>query len=173
SAVFICYDSPTLRQLAEGQEAPEVQFATKDICKATGVALEQGGRYLITVKQVSPWSDGSIETSVAGFYSADQDWLRRGVMDLAWPLKRTFIRPWFRVMARVGATGNYEDFMDPDSPTASMLQKNFPSGRSGELFLYVNDAVLAVPGLQDFFYRNNAGEATVTIKRCKDRECKQ
>lgn len=173
SAGLVCRGSTTLRQLTPGETAPDVRFVTSDICKPTGIALEYGGRYLITLKQASPWRDGSIETNMGGFYSADQSLLKRGVMYLAWPLKRTFIRPWFRVMARVGSTGNYEDFMDPDSPNASELKENFAPGRSGELFLYVNDAVLAVPWLQDFFYRNNAGEATVTIMRCKSRECTQ
>jgi len=76
-----------------------------------------------------------------------------------------FIRPWFRMIARVGATGNYEDFLDPDSRTPDMLQELFSPGRSGELFLYVNDGVLVLPWLHDRFYRNNDGAATVTIKR--------
>lgn len=166
SAGLICRDSPTLRQLAAGETAPEIRFATKDICKATGVVLEQRGTYLITVKEVPPWRDGNIETSIAGFYSADLEWTKRTLMYLAWPLKRTFIRPWFRVIARVGSTGNYEYFLDPDPRrTPGTLQEPFKPGRSGELFFYVNDGVLALPWLHEFFYRNNVGEAIVTIKR--------
>jgi len=165
SAGLICRDTPASRNLEPGETAPEMRFATKDICKGSGVLLERGGRYRITVKEVPPWQDGSIKTSIAGFYSADQDWITRGKMYLAWPLKRTFIRPWFRVIARVGATGNYEDFLDPDPRAPGVLEEGFRPGRSGELFLYVNDAVLAAPGLQDVFYRNNLGEAIVTIKR--------
>ena len=37
--------------------------------------------------------------------------------------------------------------------------------RDGELFLFVNDAVLGVPGLIDVFYRNNVGTADVTVTR--------
>jgi len=36
---------------------------------------------------------------------------------------------------------------------------------TGELFLYVNEAVLALPGLTNVFYRGNAGTAKVTVKR--------
>jgi hypothetical protein len=36
---------------------------------------------------------------------------------------------------------------------------------SGELFIYVNDAVLAWPGMTDLFYRNNRGTALVTVER--------
>jgi hypothetical protein len=34
-----------------------------------------------------------------------------------------------------------------------------------ELFLYVNDAVLTLPGLTNVFYRNNSGTAQVTVTR--------
>jgi uncharacterized protein (DUF2235 family) len=166
SAGLICRDSPAPRSLASGETAPEIRFATKDICKATGVVLEQGGTYLVTVKEVPPWRDGNIETSVAGFYSADQEWTTRSIMYLAWPLKRTFIRPWFRVIMRVGSTGNYEDFLDPDvRQVTGILQERFKPERSGELFFYVNDAAVALPWLHDAFYENNVGEAIVTIKR--------
>jgi hypothetical protein len=168
SAGLICRESAAPLELAPGQTAPEIRFATKDICKATGILLKDNGHYFITVKEVSPWRDGSIETTVAGFYSANQEWTTRAIMYLAWPLKRVFIRPWFRVIARVGSTGNYEDFLDPNSrssPSPDVVQEPFNPGRSGELFFYVNDAVLALPWLHDYFYRNNAGEAIITIKR--------
>lgn len=35
---------------------------------------------------------------------------------------------------------------------------------TGELFLYVNDAVLLWPGKSDFFYQNNSGSARVTVE---------
>ena len=41
--------------------------------------------------------------------------------------------------------------------------------RTGELFLYVNDAVLGVPGVTDVFYRNNHGQARVEITRLPGR----
>jgi uncharacterized protein (DUF2235 family) len=46
-----------------------------------------------------------------------------------------------------------------------MLISEITARASGELFLYVNDAVLMWPGLTDVFYRNNSGTATVTVKR--------
>jgi hypothetical protein len=36
---------------------------------------------------------------------------------------------------------------------------------TGELFIYVNDAVLVLPGLKDVFYQNNSGTAKVTVTR--------
>jgi uncharacterized protein (DUF2235 family) len=95
SSGLICHDSPALRQLAPGETSPAFRFATKDICAATGIVLELGGRYLITIKQVSPWRDGDIETDLAGFYSAAQSWPTRAILSAGFLLRRTFIRPWF------------------------------------------------------------------------------
>ena len=38
------------------------------------------------------------------------------------------------------------------------------------MFVFVNDAVAGIPGLYDFFYRNNKGTATLTITRKQLRE---
>jgi len=32
-------------------------------------------------------------------------------------------------------------------------------------FVYVNDVALPIPGFQGFFYRNNSGQAVVTVQR--------
>jgi uncharacterized protein (DUF2235 family) len=166
SAGLICREDPAARKLAQGETAPEIRFATRDICKGSGVLLEQGVTYRITVKEVPPWRDGNIEADISGFHIADQEWTTQTALYLAWPLKRTFIRPWFRVFLRVGSTGNYEDFLDPNAgQLPGVLQERFRPERPGELFFYVNDAVLALPWLQDVFYRNNAGEAVVTVTR--------
>jgi len=48
-----------------------------------------------------------------------------------------------------------------------VLIAEFKARRSGELFLYVNDAVLMLPGLMARFYGNNLGTAIVSIERIK------
>jgi len=45
------------------------------------------------------------------------------------------------------------------------LQSEIKARSDGELFIYVNDAVLGIPGLKNFFLRNNSGAATITVKR--------
>jgi hypothetical protein len=77
------------------------------------------------------------------------------------PLRRVLLRPWFRIIARVGETGTDEYFLDPDAGDVRSLEIPFVPHRTGELYLYVNDAVL--PVRKDFFYRNNKGTATVTV----------
>jgi hypothetical protein len=46
-----------------------------------------------------------------------------------------------------------------------VLISDITADATGELFLYVNDAILTVPGLTDVFYRNNSGSAKVTVTR--------
>lgn len=68
---------------------------------------------------------------------------------------------------RCGFAGPHRvDFLDP-SPMEpdDRHQENIRARKTGELFFYVNDSVLALPGLADFFHRNNVGEAEVTIQR--------
>lgn len=53
---------------------------------------------------------------------------------------------------------------------ARVLIADITPGNTGELFLYVNDAVLAVPGLTNVFYKNNTGTAKVTVTRSRAAE---
>ena len=85
------------------------------------------------------------------------------------PLRRIYFRRWFTVIARIGAEGQYEDYLDPKpgpkpgtrtySGTTSKLT------RDGELFLYVNDAVIVFPWLHKIFYNNNKGTAKIEVTR--------
>jgi hypothetical protein len=77
------------------------------------------------------------------------------------PLRRHLTVNWFAVMARVGRTGNEEHALvfDPRTHTAKLKARI-----GGEVFSFVNDAVIAVPGLVDFFYRSNRGTARVRIR---------
>jgi hypothetical protein len=79
-------------------------------------------------------------------------------------MRRELIRPWFRIVARTGGVGGEESFLDPD-PKDFSIDEVLKATRDGELFLFVNDAVLGVPGLEGVFYPNNAGTADVTITR--------
>ena len=127
---------------------------------------ERGQKYLIDIKQVTPWRNGDISASLRGFYLTDLNWHQRARMTLLWPLKRAFIRPWFKVIARVGATGTDEEFLDP-GPTEpdNRHSENIIARHDGEIFFYVNDAVVALPWLTGVFYHGNLGEAEVTIRK--------
>jgi len=141
-------------------------FKTSSLCQNMGVRLEQNAKYLITVKAVDPFEDGGIEAA-RGFYSWEPpSFVQKLIMVAAVPFRREWIRPWFRIVARFGGTGGEETFLDPD-PKDGSVEEVITATRNGELFMFVNDAVLPVPGLYGHFYNNNAGTAEVTITRQK------
>jgi hypothetical protein len=50
---------------------------------------------------------------------------------------------------------------------SSLMVADFTAAASGELFLYVNDAIQFFPffGPFDLYYQNNSGSAEVTVRR--------
>ena len=65
------------------------------------------------------------------------------------------------------ATGGEENFLDPDSGGARFaISEKFKATRDGELFLFVNDATVGIPGWYDVFYKNNRGSTRVLLFAC-------
>jgi uncharacterized protein (DUF2235 family) len=173
----------------------EEEFHTNDLCWDSGVTLEKGARYQVTLLTDGDWFDASHRADVGGFGT---DTL---IHIVAQPLKRDWSENWFQPLARIGKLGDDEYVLAPVSPFAEhRYQKEIPTAErhslpilaseaavamacdptppdrkslvsqftarsSGELFLYVNDAVLAPPLKSKFFYRNNSGSATVVVER--------
>jgi uncharacterized protein (DUF2235 family) len=52
----------------------------------------------------------------------------------------------------------------PTPPERRELRAEIKARSTGELFLYVNDAVLLWPGKSDLFYQNNSGSARVSVE---------
>jgi hypothetical protein len=122
--------------------------------------------YVITIKDASDWQIGDYPVDLGGvdFRDLPTVWLRTKFFLLT-PLRRVLLRPWFRIIARVGETGTDEDFVDPDQDQlpghVNALDEPLVPHRAGELYLYVNDAVL--PLFMNSFYRHNHGTATVMV----------
>ena len=159
-------------------------FSIDQMCAPTGIQLVQGERYVVKLTRDPPatdWKDGSYikgealsVDNIAGFEITELDgfWKRAGMYaDVPW--RRVLARPWFRPVVRIGEKGSDEYYMDP--PLATPLRKTkddevsltFRARRTGELFLYVNDAVIGIPGLAAISYKNNEGKAAVSV--CHDR----
>jgi type VI secretion system (T6SS) phospholipase Tle1-like effector len=167
AAGIYCRESPHLAILRPGEEWT-IRFTPDSLCGGTMVALIEGESYSITISQIGRWQDGSQETTLRGFSLSDiHNWYQRVLFALALPLRRVLFHRWSRVIARVGAVGSYEEFIDPDPVPApqSVASARFRLGRSGELFLYVNEAVLPIPGFERLFYKNNEGVAGVRVRR--------
>ena len=171
-------DDPKPAVLAVNQTA-RVEFKASDLCKATGILLQHRGRYLVTIQPGAKngddkqWFNGltRIGTPVGGFSAKDRpQWYERVYLWLFLPLRRELGKDWFRIVLRFGNIGGEEDSYEPD-PYDDIIEFNIrptiaPNGKE-ELFVNVNDAVIGIPGLYDWFYRNNRGTAVLTVLRKK------
>jgi uncharacterized protein (DUF2235 family) len=152
---------------AKGQE---MTFATKTLCHPTNVTVTKNQTYLITLKIIAPWRDGYGENGIAtdpnGFNWTKMTWkMWSGV-----PMRRLMMENWFQIVARVGSQGLDEQVVTTEhvpgegAAAPTVFAGKFTAKDSGEVFLFVNDAVIGLPGLMNVFYANNAGEAIVTIQ---------
>jgi uncharacterized protein (DUF2235 family) len=171
-AGLTCKESGDATGLARGFGTPRpdgesktVEFNTSDLCKATGILLQRNARYHVEVKTTAAWSDADFPVPEGGFSANNPpDWYHRLLLGLGVPLRREATQDWFRIVLRYGGVGGEEVFLNPD-PDDYKIQANIRPTRDGELFIFVNDAVIGIPGLYDLFYRNNKGAANLTVTR--------
>jgi uncharacterized protein (DUF2235 family) len=143
-----------------------IVFDTSTACHPTKIHVRAKVSYsaVIRVRSDSPWANDGFTTSPTGFGTAELPWRDRLVMLATLPQRRVLFRRWFVPLARVGSTGTAEEFLDPRR-VGDSYQAVFKPHRSGELFLYVNEAVIPLPWINDAFYRNNSGTAEIVIRR--------
>jgi uncharacterized protein (DUF2235 family) len=169
---FVCDPQPIEKRLtSKGARSNPLDFDTKAICVSSRTEVEAGKSYRVTIEVLSPWADGDIPATPAGFRSASApEWWRAPLLYAALPLRRVLFRPWFLILGRIGPMGNAEYFLDPvrlrDRP--NVYQGSFVSERSGELFFYVNESVIALPFLSSVFYDNNKGKALITVEQLEN-----
>jgi hypothetical protein len=74
-------------------------------------------------------------------------------------------RPWFQMVARYGKLGGEETFLDPDANRqVKIISEIIRPTVGSELFLFLNDAVIGIPGLYGKFYDDNEGCIRVFIQ---------
>jgi uncharacterized protein (DUF2235 family) len=158
---------PAPQPLLKGQPPRIVTLATSDLCLRTGILLTRGATYDIKVDTVEPWRDSGVAIPTGGF-SARQppSWYQRIFVSLGVPLRRELFEDWGRIVLRYGRVGGEEAFLEPD-PDDLQIESLFRPTRDGELFVFVNDAVIGLPGLYDLLYRNNDGSAKLTVTRTR------
>lgn len=165
------------------------EFKTSDPCWATGALLEKGRTYTVHLKMKQQYFDWRLKSDMAGFTNFSVWHL------IATPFRRWWSLSWFQPVARIGSYGDVQWALesvigDTALPAGADRQAARPpstikksgSGASphgeiqyvsefvaladGELFLYVNDVLLATPwGPISYFYDNNKGTAAVSILR--------
>jgi uncharacterized protein (DUF2235 family) len=166
SAGHICAATPRDQLVPDRLETGKT-FTPDSVCWASGVELTEDVTYRVTITIDDPdeWKDSTIKTGIGGFGRGEMTPL----MYLGLPFRRHLGEPWFKPIARIGRRGGDEYPLDPadilnKTRAATTLVSHIKARRSGELFLFVNDAVWPVlPGWQPY-YRNNHGSATVEVR---------
>ena len=122
----LCQPTETAAVLSEEES---FAFPIENPCFATGVTLEGGTDYRFEVARTE-WYDGKYESGADGFIA----WKLLPLV----PVRRHIAEPWLKLMGRVGPDGRA--FAIGSGPLRHEAESD------GELFLYVNDAVLGLRG---------------------------
>lgn len=164
-----CKGTPTGELIAADMGIPQEAkaFDTSSICAPTGLSVRAGFKYELLVTPTSPWLDDTRPVTPSGYRTStiapSERW--KGYATIL--LRRIMFRPWFRLIARIGETGVDEHFLDPvpvPQTTPQTYRATFIAERGGELFLYVNDAVIGLPRVNDYYFKRNHGTAKVTVR---------
>ena len=180
SGGWVCTASPSATPVTA--QAAEVLFRTDALCSPTGLRLAKGGTYRLrfTIPANDRWRDDTLVTDPGGLHPKCVTL----PMTMAVPLRRRLNQPWFKPMARIGEKGTDDYALDtePSLPerepdrrkgcdaasvplpqSDTVFESEIVARSSGELFLYVNDAVF-LPPFKDAFYRKNHGSARVMVR---------
>jgi hypothetical protein len=170
-----------------------ISFRPSELCHASGYKVARLEKYLVWVDpdpakltkyagyqnaaqscpldQVGALANRRITTGPWGystFHNNDGEelsWYQTIKHVALTPLRRELFRPWFQMVARYGVSGGEEDFLDPDpDPKVKDISEIIQPQVRGELFFYVNDAVIGFPGLYGTFYNDNKGCISVFIR---------
>ncbi len=153
------------------------EFDPTSTCLDTGFELQRDKRYAIEMEISENWSDAGIYADVHGWRDKPLQSGPAGTQSPPWymvpalPLRRHLFEDWYQPVARVGdklfdrypLDGDSEAVDDGNAGRNMTLSMEFRAKSTGRLYLYLNDAVLFLPGLVERFYRNNKGCAWVTV----------
>jgi len=170
SGGFVCNETQESHVAVKGTSTKV--FSTNAVCWASGIQLKAGKRYrlTLTMNDQAPWNDNGIPTDVNGFtWEKMTPPMYAGLL-----LRRHLGEPWFKPIARIGSQGSDEYplhlTIPPSTPSdetimpISTLITELKARRDGELFLFINDAILPGPEPWQVFYQNNHGDATIMIQ---------
>jgi hypothetical protein len=160
-------------------------FRTDDVCAGSFGHVTEATRYVVTFDVVEPWRDSSLATTPEGLASGEFPW---GLGYIAGPFKRVIGAHYLQPLIEIRPiepgnvlSGNIQIYplaVRQVGDTRTRFRGDFKAARSGELYLFVNDAMLPFTsprwGKYDYhyFYKSsgrgdepgNHGTACVTIE---------
>ena len=132
-------------------------FRTRDVCSESFGLVQDGHRYLVTFDVVDPWYDASLPATPEGISAGRFPW---GLGYVAGPFKRVidahYLQPLFEIRPTDGGNIHiYRLSAQPVGDSRTLFQAEFTAARSGELFLFVNDAMIpfTAPRWRQYDYR--------------------
>jgi uncharacterized protein (DUF2235 family) len=163
----------------------EASFDTRDLCTATRIMVDKHGHYQFFLTKDGDWSFLGAPSSTGGMPLGaflpqwkDTDARKKDslpasltalgrtlLLAAAYPLRRSFDRPYGRVIVRYGETGTEENFIDPDEDPRpdGRLDEVLKPKRDGEIFVYLNKPVSGF--WPDLFHDVNQGKAKIWVYR--------
>jgi uncharacterized protein (DUF2235 family) len=160
-------------------------FSTRDLCSESFGLVHEGERYVVTFEVDEPWYDSMLASSPEGLSNSE---FPRLLGYFAVPLKRVIDANYLQPLIEIRRRGNGGSVLGSSIQIHPLSMRqvgnlrttyraDFRASRTGELFLFVNDAMLpferAVWGLDyQYFYRSsgdenhpgNRGTACVTVE---------
>jgi hypothetical protein len=167
-------------------------FHTRDLCSESFGKVREKQRYVVTFDVGEPWYDATLNATPQGIPAGQFPW---GIGYLAAPYKRVidanYLQPLFEIRPTGGSglVGNIQIYplsVRTIGESRTMFRADFTAARDGELFFFVNDAMLpftvAPWGKYDYryFYEasggdqqhegGNHGDACVTVESVDARD---
>jgi uncharacterized protein (DUF2235 family) len=185
----LCTPSPNLADITT--EARD--FHTRDVCSKSFGTVVKDQRYVVTFDVVDPWADSTFATNPEGIAAGDFGF---GLGYVGTPFKRVIDARYLQPIREISPingrnkrwfgrnTQIYPIPVRAVGDSVTLYRAEFIAERSGELFLFANDAMIplrsSVWGAYDyrFFYessglgplaqRGNQGNACVTVELVSD-----
>lgn len=141
--------------LAQGERC-DITFLTKDPHRSTGVYLQAGETYEIRVDAAAGWYDDQFPADPTGLADSDA---ARALERRVERFLRVRNAPLFALIAQI--EGDKSEYVQIGRG------RRFTPTASGQLFLFVNDAIIPAFGaagfMRDIFYHNNRGIAFISV----------
>jgi hypothetical protein len=158
-------------------------FMTRNVCSESFGLVQESKHYVVTFDVGQAWYDGSLPASPEGISSSQFPW---GLGYLAGPLKRVINAHYLQPLLEIRpipesgrGDGNIQIYplsVQQVGDSGTLFRADFTAARKGELFLFVNDAMVPLtdPRWGDYGYRffyqasgtppGNRGSACVTVE---------
>jgi uncharacterized protein (DUF2235 family) len=159
-------------------ESVSFDFSPSAACVPVGAGVVEGQRYVVDIQVTDTWYDGELETTPEGVTA----WGHGLSGYLGVPFRRvitaSYLQPVLEIRGPAGDLRGERIHIDridlqPQGDSAKLWRGTFEAARSGDLFLFANEAVLPFRSFRTYdvryFYEDgrygNTGAAWVTIRR--------